>query len=136
MGALAPELVPMLASLSQPANFVPTTNAVLSEMGRRGVTKDKLLATLGEMAKELPAPSVEMLAWAGQAGLDVRVLSDCNSIFIRHMLQGTPHSQCLFLLFLQTTVFSPSFWGNKQCQQGFIHMTHLVVLQVLGWAIW
>ena len=32
MGELAPELAPMLAALSMPANFVPTTNAVLAEM--------------------------------------------------------------------------------------------------------
>lgn len=28
------------------------------------------------------------LQWAGGAGLDVRVLSDCNSVFIGHMLTG------------------------------------------------
>lgn len=32
MGELAPELAPMLAALEMPANFVPTTNAVLAEM--------------------------------------------------------------------------------------------------------
>ena len=32
MGQLAPELAPMLAALEMPANFVPTTNAVLAEM--------------------------------------------------------------------------------------------------------
>ena len=43
---LAPELVPMLTALEMPANFVPVTNAVLSEMARRGVSRDKILATL------------------------------------------------------------------------------------------
>lgn len=32
VGELAPELAPMLAALEMPANFVPTTNAVLAEM--------------------------------------------------------------------------------------------------------
>ena len=35
MGELAPELLPMLASVQMPANFVPLTNAVLAEMARR-----------------------------------------------------------------------------------------------------
>ena len=39
---LAPELVPMLASLQMPANFVPMTNTVLAEMARRGITRDKV----------------------------------------------------------------------------------------------
>ena len=36
---LAPELAPMLTALEMPANFVPVTNAVLSEMARRGVSR-------------------------------------------------------------------------------------------------
>ena len=36
---LAPELVPMLTAQEMPANFVPVTNAVLSEMARRGVSR-------------------------------------------------------------------------------------------------
>lgn len=31
---------------------------------------------------------VILLQWAGGAGLDVRILSDCNSVFIGHMLAG------------------------------------------------
>ena len=46
MGQLAPELVPMLASLQMPANFVPVTNAVLAEMARRGITRDRVSLSL------------------------------------------------------------------------------------------
>ena len=42
VGELAPELAPMLASLQMPANFVPMTNAVLQEMARKGITRDKV----------------------------------------------------------------------------------------------
>ena len=49
MEELAPELAPMLASLAMPANFVPMTNAVLGEMARRGVSRDRILATLRAM---------------------------------------------------------------------------------------
>ena len=89
VGELAPELAPMLASLQMPANFVPLTNAVLAEMARRGVSRDRLLGTLRAMGAEMPAASVAMLRWAaGRPGLDVRVLSDCNQLFISHMLTG------------------------------------------------
>lgn len=88
MEELAPELVPMLTSLEMPANFVPMTNAVLSEMARRGIARDRILATLCRMGSELPLGSLRLLQWAGRAGIDVRVLSDCNSLFIGHVLTG------------------------------------------------
>jgi hypothetical protein len=87
---LAPELVPMLASMEMPANFVPMTNAVLSEMARRGVSRDRILAALRKMGTELPLGSLELLQWAARAGIDVRILSDCNSLFIGHILTGAP----------------------------------------------
>lgn len=90
MEELAPELVPMLTSLEMPANFVPMTNAVLSEMARRGIARDRILATLRRMGSELPLGSLRLLQWAGRAGIDVRVLSDCNSLFIGHVLTGLP----------------------------------------------
>ena len=40
------------------------------------------------MGSELPGGSVEMLRWADRQGVDVRILSDCNSLFINHMLGG------------------------------------------------
>ncbi|KAK9799425.1 hypothetical protein WJX73_008637 [Symbiochloris irregularis] len=88
VGALAPELVPMLASLQMPANFVPVTNAVLAEMARRGTTRDKILAELRVMGRELPPCSLSLLRWAERARLDMRIISDCNSVFINAMLVG------------------------------------------------
>ena len=97
VGELAPELAPMLASLQMPANFVPLTNAVLAEMARRGVSRDRLLGTLRTMGAEMPAASVAMLRWAaGRPGLDVRVLSDCNQLFISHMLTGAAAAPAAF----------------------------------------
>ena len=58
---LAPELVPMLASLESPANFVPLTNAVLAEMARRGVHRQQILTTLRRMGQDLPEASLNMI---------------------------------------------------------------------------
>jgi hypothetical protein len=85
---LAPELVPWLASLEQPANFVPITNEVLKEMARRGVSRDKLLTTLQLLGAELPGATLRMLQWVKKQQLPVKVLSDCNSVFISHILMG------------------------------------------------
>ena len=95
VGALAPELAPMLAALEMPANFVPTTNAVLGEMQRRGVSKDAMLAELRRMGSEIPQASVELLQRAMAAGHDVRILSDCNSVFIGQVLAGAGLSACV-----------------------------------------
>lgn len=51
----------MLAALEMPANFVPTTNAVLAEMQRRGISRDTILSELRRMGAEIPGPSVQML---------------------------------------------------------------------------
>ncbi|KAL0044617.1 hypothetical protein WJX82_002935 [Trebouxia sp. C0006] len=85
---LAPELTPMLASLEMPANFVPVTNAVFAEMARRGIGRQQILTALRKMGTELPQDSVKMMQWAHQQGIDMRILSDCNSVFISHMLTG------------------------------------------------
>ena len=88
MGELAPELAPMLAAVHQPANFVPLTNAVLSEMARRGISRDRMLAALREIGGELPPASAQLLQWAADQGVDLRILSDCNTVFINHILTG------------------------------------------------
>jgi 2,3-diketo-5-methylthio-1-phosphopentane phosphatase len=85
---LAPELTSLLSQMETPANFVPVTNTVLSEMQRRGVSRDKLVETLRVMGTEMPDSSVKLLRWAKEQKLDVRVLSDCNSFFISHILAG------------------------------------------------
>ena len=88
VGELAPELAPMLAAVQQPANFVPLTNAVLSEMARRGISRDRMLAALREIGGELPPASAQLLRWAADKGIDFRVISDCNTVFINHILTG------------------------------------------------
>lgn len=85
---LAPELTSLLYSMAMPANFVPTTNSVLGEMHRRGVSRDMLVSQLHEMGREVPLASIHMLQWAAERGLHTVVLSDCNSLFIRHILAG------------------------------------------------
>lgn len=88
VGELAPELLPWLTGQEQPANFVPITNEVLQEMSRRGISRDKLLTQLQLLGAELPLPIIKLLQWAKQQSLPVRVLSDCNSVFISHILAG------------------------------------------------
>jgi hypothetical protein len=85
---LAPELVPWLASLEQPANYVPITNEVLKETARRGVCRDKLLTTLQLLGAELPGATLRLLQWVKKQQLPVKVLSDCNSMFVSHILKG------------------------------------------------
>ena len=65
MEELAPELTPMLASLEMPANFVPITNAVLSEMARRGIGRQQVLTALRHMGTELRQESVDMIQVSG-----------------------------------------------------------------------
>lgn len=93
VGELAPELAPMLAALQMPANFVPVTNDVLKEMMRRGITRAQLLATLQIMGGEVPEAVTQLLRWAKARGLDVKVLSDCNSVFIDSILAGAQLSE-------------------------------------------
>lgn len=78
-----------------PANFVPLTNDVLSEMQRRGVGRDALLSALQRMGAELPPASVRMLRGARARRVDVKVLSDCNSVFIGHVLAGARLHGCV-----------------------------------------
>ncbi|EFN52947.1 hypothetical protein CHLNCDRAFT_137320 [Chlorella variabilis] len=85
---LAPELTSLLSSLQMPANFVPVTNTVLSEMQRRGVSRDRLVSCLREMGREVPLAVQRMLQWSARRGMETVVLSDCNSVFISHILTG------------------------------------------------
>lgn len=105
VGELAPELVPMLASLQMPANFVPVTNDVLSEMQRRGISRDKLLTTLQLLGAEMPYPVVRMLQWAKRKQVDVKVLSDCNTVFIGHILTGAKVHGCITEVITNNAVF-------------------------------
>lgn len=92
MEALAPELLPMLVGIESPANFIPITNTLLAELQRRGVSRDQLLATLQQLGSEVPTDTLEMLKYCSAAKVDVKVLSDCNSVFISHILAGAKAS--------------------------------------------
>lgn len=83
---VAPELTSLLSQIESPANFVPVTNTVLSEMHRRGVSRDRIVAALHGIAAELPVGTVQLLQWAKQQKIDVRILSDANTVFISHIL--------------------------------------------------
>ena len=101
----------MLAALQQPANFVPLTNAVLSEMARRGISRDKILMALRKMGEEVPAASLELLRWAAEENIELRVISDCNTVFINHMLQGTDQLSLKFVFFLYKAGHFVKFYG-------------------------
>lgn len=120
MGELAPELVPMLAALQQPANFVPLTNAVLAEMARRGISERTLLATLQKMGSEIPQSSLQMLQWAAQKSIDVRVISDCNTVFIRQMLTGGSLSHC-----------NSKLSGHSFSAEGFCKIKNRMIVKTL-----
>lgn len=91
-----PELLPQLVGLQMPANFVPTTNDILGEMHRRGVSRDKLLTTLQMLGSEVPTPVVRMLqSVKRRRGVATKVLSDCNSVFISHILTGAKLAGCV-----------------------------------------
>ncbi|KAG2452881.1 hypothetical protein HYH02_002225 [Chlamydomonas schloesseri] len=89
---LAPELLPMLIGLDPRQSYIPITNTILSEIQRRGVSRDQLLTTLQQLGAEIPLATTEMLRMMHGAGIDVRVLSDANSVFINHMLAGAKAS--------------------------------------------
>ena len=65
---LAPELLAALVGMggSLPGvNFIPTTNTLLAELQRRGVSRDQLLSTLQHIgATEFPSAMVDMLKLA------------------------------------------------------------------------
>ncbi|KAJ9513226.1 hypothetical protein QJQ45_029513 [Haematococcus lacustris] len=86
---LAPECLALLMGTQSPANFIPITNTVMAELQRRGVSRDLLLTTLQHLgATEMPSGSVNLLRAMHRAGVDIKILSDCNSIFITHILAG------------------------------------------------
>eukprot|EP00890_Picochlorum_soloecismus_P001835 jgi/Picsp_1/2652/NSC_00882-R1_ctd small phosphatase-like protein len=85
---IAPELTSLLSTVESPANFIPLTNTVLSEMHRRGISRDKIISVLRGMGAEIPRGTIQMLRWAAGRGLHVKVLSDCNTVFIHHILSS------------------------------------------------
>lgn len=135
VGALSPELVPILATLEMPACFVPTTNSVLAEMQRRGIGRDAILEELRIMGREIPTSSLAMLQWAVEHDIDVRILSDCNSEFITHMLSGagappltdiiTNSSQFIRVLFSQGGDDPAAMLQPVGAQESASHRLHI-----------
>lgn len=109
---------------------------------RRGVSRDRLLSTLREMGAEMPAASVAMLRWAAaRPGLEVRVLSDCNQLFISHMLTGTPpfsprHSPSPALLGIDssTRIFLGPLRVRAAARFAFLH-PHRYSMHVRAFAV-
>lgn len=91
---ISPELTSLLSSVESLANFIPMTNTVLSEMHRRGVTRDKIVQVLTNMGKEVPKGSIALLRYAISCGVDCRILSDCNEVFIGHILSSAKIRAC------------------------------------------
>ncbi|KAF5830891.1 hypothetical protein DUNSADRAFT_13901 [Dunaliella salina] len=91
---LAPELLPMLVGIEGPANFIPITNQLLEELHRRGVSRDDLLHCLKRLGSEVPAATVGLMRTLKQHRVESRILSDCNTVFISHILAGADASDC------------------------------------------
>ncbi len=102
---LAPELLPWLQGMESPANFIPVTNEILAEVARRGVSRDRLLMQLHQLGSELPTPMVQLLQWAKQQQLPVKIMSDCNSVFINHILNGARLSSAVDEVITNTAGF-------------------------------
>lgn len=102
VGALAPELVPILATLEMPACFVPTTNGVLAEMQRRGIGRDAILGELRRMGREIPTASISMLQ-ACHLSLPIADadISKPSPFRLRRMGRHIPPAASIFLLQVQ-----------------------------------
>ncbi len=108
---ISPELTSLLSSVESLANFIPMTNTVLSEMHRRGVTRDKIVQVLTDMGKEVPKGSVALLRYAISCGVDCRILSDCNDVFIGHILSSAKIRACFTEIITNSSGFERSNQG-------------------------
>lgn len=120
---IAPELTSLLNSLESPANFIPLTNTVLSEMFRRGISRDKMINVLTGMGAEVPKGSLDMIKFAVSKKFDVRVLSDCNTVFIHHILSGAK-----ILRYFEEIITNPAQFERAEPS----HSTALVQAQTSG----
>ena len=88
-GNLVPELLPLLDGIEASESAVPATNNVLTQMQLRGVSRDTLVAALRDLGQRIiPEESVRAVKLAGRLRADVSILSDCNTLFVSHMLNG------------------------------------------------
>lgn len=113
---ISPELTSLLSSVETLANFIPMTNTVLSEMHRRGVTRDKIVQVLTEMGKEIPKGSISLLRHAISCGVDCRILSDCNDVFIGHILSSAKIRACFTEIVTNSSGFerTPNLFGHQK----------------------
>ncbi len=56
---------------TRPRSAAQITNSILSEVQRRGVSRDQLLVTLQQLGAEMPLASTELLRMMHGAGVDV-----------------------------------------------------------------
>lgn len=84
---VAIELKPFLQNFEAPADFVPVMNAVLREMQMRGVQLDKIFSALRALGREFSESVSAALTAARDHGVACRVLSNCNQLFVREVLE-------------------------------------------------
>jgi 2,3-diketo-5-methylthio-1-phosphopentane phosphatase len=104
---LCPELTSLLSAVEEMACYVPMTNTVLSEMHRRGVSRDAIVRTLTMMGGEVPDGSRRLVRAARVKGIEARVLSDANETFIGHILSGARIKSCF-----AEVVTNHAAWGS------------------------
>ncbi|KIY97312.1 hypothetical protein MNEG_10651 [Monoraphidium neglectum] len=88
-----------------PANFVPLTNSILAAMAARGVSRGDIAATLQRMGGEVPGGTARMLRAARARGVDLVVVSDCNSVFISHVLASARLLGCVSKIITNPAAF-------------------------------
>jgi carboxy-terminal domain RNA polymerase II polypeptide A small phosphatase len=89
---LAPELVPMLVTATNPkeastANKVQIMNSVLEEMRQRGVQLPHMREALRRLGHEIPKSMHAVLRSARSHGAVLRMMSNSNDFFISHVLE-------------------------------------------------
>ena len=104
---LCPELTSLLSTVEELACHIPMTNTVLSEMQRRGVSRDAIVQTLTKMGAEVPDGSRKLFRTARANGVEAHVLSDANETFIRHMLSAAKIKSCF-----AEVVTNHASWGS------------------------
>ena len=88
-GNLVPELLPLLDGIEPSESAVPAINNILTQMQLRGVSRDTLVAALRDLGQRIvPEAAVRAVKLAGRLGADVSILSDCNTLFVSHILNG------------------------------------------------
>jgi len=92
---LCPELTSLLSAADELACYVPMTNAVLSEMTRRGVSRDAIVRSLAKQGTDVPEGARKLLRLAQSNRVDCYVLSDANETFIGHVLAAAKLKACV-----------------------------------------